>query len=154
MTVSFLYFLVSFWCRAQLGADRLPRNAEQARTLTYAASISQRTFSHSLKKTCLNRFAVPSCSGMVSLPHSATHPEEPSLNSSFLESFISRTYIFLDVRNINDWRIYSSCQTHLTFSCIHLSVTTSCNQHFLKTRHLFSPWMCKWKCFWWETQKY
>lgn len=78
---------------------------------THAVSISQRPFSHSLKKTCLNRFAVPSCCAIVSLPHSTTHPENPYLNSSLWRSSYLNPYIFLDVHNHNDWRIYSSSDT-------------------------------------------
>jgi hypothetical protein len=90
--------------RAQLGAERLPCNAQQARTLNrqYICSnyFSETIFTFA-EKTCLNKFAVPSCCAMVPLPHSTTHPEEPSLNSSFWRSSYFHPYIFLDVHNLN-----------------------------------------------------
>jgi len=70
----------------------------------------------------------------------------------FSESY---KHIFHNARNLTKPKTYFNPVRHfLTFRYISWQDITSRNQHVFKRRHPLSPWLYKWKCFWWRTWKH
>ena len=94
---------------------------------------------------------------MASHSNSAQHHGGPSSNSSSSEECLhvlvpSKT--FQEIQNHSDRRTNPNPLRYLLiFIYIPWHVCTSRNQHFFKRRHLLSPCVCKWNCFWWRTRK-
>ena len=62
--------------------------------------------------------------------------------------------VFQEIPNLSDQRNQPNPLRHLVaFIYIPWHICTIRNQCFFKRRHLLSPCLCKWKCFWWRTQK-
>ena len=117
---------------------------------TYAASITQSDFT-SAKKPLLDRMAVPNVCTSISYPIQL-YIVKKYIRSPFLDPYKN---ILQNVHNLTKPRTYSNWVRHfLTFSHLSSPVITNRNQHFSERRHLLSPWLCKWKCFWWRTQKH
>jgi hypothetical protein len=155
ITVSFLYFLVSFYTEAQLWAERLgiPCNAQHVRKLPrqYVCSQHYSVWFHVCRKTTSGQNGSSKCTYIDLIPHSALHREEIyKITISW-----SLKNMLQNVHNLTKPRTYSNWVRHfLTFSHLSSPVITNRNQHFSERRHLLSPWLCKWKCFWWRTQKH
>jgi hypothetical protein len=121
-----------------------------------AACISQRHFILA-EKTCLDRLAVPGLSTVVWHPIQLHKMKNAYRVSHPLRrpSFLIPTNILQNANKLTNIKTYSNPVRHfLTFRYISWQVITRKNQRVFRRRHILSPWLYKWKCFWWRTQKH
>jgi hypothetical protein len=155
--------VISLLHRALLWAQRLGKPCKTVHTRKLGTQcVCSQHFSETdfilADETHLINVAVLNLCTVIVHPFSAQHSGEHLLQFIVIRRKPSRPdprkNILQNVPNLGDWWT-CSVQSHTSLpSVISPDMTSSRKQHFFKGGHLFTPWLCKWKCLWWRNRKH